>query len=1126
MRKALIFILPGLNQGHLFRLPLPHLAALRARGVYATYVDLPLPATERTLALLLPEGLCTALRERGVRTWNLPLSRRATWEGLGQSVSSTVAEEVCQWVSEQLGREGTGPVGLINLNRVLSGYAVDLTAFEDSLRWADEQIGRIVRCVEENGLEDTVLFAVASPFGVVAVDEDDRLLVRDPETRLRRALLSHNLTPTEVKVHPRHIEVTFHSPEECEQARLVLGCLLTGENHLEAFCAQVTPLPGASQPTLCLLGDTYKSPLFQPKVYETGGTTRPTGVCGGGEKEEVDVPLFFAGGGLEPCAVPLVRLADFAATLADLLSLDWQPEEGVSLCSPSPLPALPVALRYAPATEPLTIEEETVTALPLPCLPETLRAGVYLAARRHLRTSRGEVQMDCFFTLAASEVAERLRTLVRQEGYRPVGDLWYRRGRWRGVFARHFLVLDVITGEETLALAIARSVQADYEGLFSPRLLSDPTRWALGETHCHTLWSDGAATVPQRKRSVVDAGRQFLLLTDHLEEERGGKPPLLHDETYRWQYVPQVLAQMDEHLLALPGVEFTTDAAEFALNHLLAFFPTVLPPAERLLTLSHHGQAQFVREHQGLPVLGHFNYNLHPDELEALNGVQGHLRPELLHDAWAKGWTGGLLGGSDVHRPYLSGFMSAAEVFLLEFSPQALRWALERRLYGAMDGQWPEEWPLEKPLPHIPTAHVRAWLWVEDTPQGSLLTLPGPGEIRGWAGGFCEDGLIRLEVYRNGQLWHSYEAHESWAEVTFEDTVEGYTVYYLRAVGYGEQFWCYTSPVFVALAGQGRSFPAPEPTLAPGYIYAETDLEDHLLLQPVLAVSETPPEAVQVTVRVRRSTDNPLRAGEVVGGKVLQPDKWYAYSLNALAEMSLPLPPGEEEAEFELTLEVTDARTGRPLPLNALPALPWAAGHEHEARLARIGYNQQAGLYEVRPEVVLNGHFLYQVEAAERGDYSCGVLIGGWYTDHSFTSGGQTYRWLGRLPLAGLRARGLLPGWDYRLVVHALFRRAVEGEVYFNAVKIGPLRGENEQVVLTYDVPGELVGNREEYVLLVTNRWFPEGRISAVSLEVEEIAQRGTPLSFAVSRVELIPQRRTLRPLGGSDERVPLLEWR
>lgn len=1101
VKNLLIVLAPGLRQDDIHPARLPTAARWAQRGLRATFVDLPLPATEHTLQALFPPPFWGAVRRRTWRIWNWDPSHPAS---LFLPFHAGLAAEVEAWLRSSPQEPF---IGFVNANVGFHRWGIAEKEWEEGYQRLNQWLAQWEAALEATGLGERTVLLLTSPFGRVEMSPLREGWLEEPAERILEALAPHGIEVEVKEVRPRTLWLAFPSEEERRRAEEVFSRLSP------PWAADWLPCSLEGHPSLCLLAPVNREAPFRPMGYlPEAEACLPDWSFGGGTPEETDVPLLFVGGGVPSATIPFFRWEDVAPTLAQWAEWEEEIPSGRGQAYPTPLSTLPCALRFGPAR---LDGEERVEHWPLHLLPEGVREEVFFAARR--RWGR-EVSLWHLFTLAAPRVARRWERWLEEQGFVREGLLWRRGGEFFLVQPIGFLVFVGQSGDPSLLLRLGANLEQGYQGpeweapFPAPRAGWGPgVLW--GDGHAHSLWSDGLPTLRRRIAGWREGGLHFGILTDHWGEE-GWR---LTAESYLRCYVPQILARLEEAFLALPGVEVTPPAVS-ANNHLLLWFVSELPAKASWEGLSHRGLARWGQRAFGWVVLAHAFLNLHGDELEGLHGLEGSSVEVAWQRVWSQGWLLPLLGGSDIHGhreevPFLR-FL----VWAPEGTPNGLREALERgRVALQVIHEEPEAWV--EPLLRLG----------KHGPGGEVMMEEG-SEVEVEWGGACASGLERVELWRNGRLWEAVEGPSPLLRRRSKFLLQETTLLWVRAVAQGGKQEAITAPVRILCPD--RPLPKVEPVaLYPGLLY-HARRGDFWEIQPLFTYTGSQWEW---PVHVRFLLQEPAEKGSArlwAEVRCFQAT-WHPHAFNTMPSLRLPLPAAS----------VQEGKRGEPLSAeeSGLPPVLelWVEAEEEGGEAVPLaGYSVTVppravrlavlrwewGGYEVEPEIYQGGEFLFDVRRAGEYRHPQGLYVGGWHEEGAFRRGALLYQWLGKLPVGGVRARHLLPGWDYRVIVDAFFLHPLTVQVCWNAARIATVRGEGGPVRWIWEVPGPWVGNEEEYLLFDTPRWFPHETPYGALSEVAPLAQRRQPVAFAIARIHLVPLRFNPRPRRGSDEYIPALD--
>lgn len=205
----------------------------------------------------------------------------------------------------------------------------------------------------------------------------------------------------------------------------------------------------------------------------------------------------------------------------------------------------------------------------------------------------------------------------------------------------------------------------------------------LAELHCHTHYSDGAASSLDCVHTAARRGLSVLAITDHNTAEAG---------------LPFWESPVEQGVLVIPGEEISTDR-----GHLLAYFvrETIQPgPFEQVLAeVRRQGGLAFMAHPYHIPLANRWRrrsiFHLLPEHLALLDGIEvenGHNRSEA--NAMAKSLASRehirAIAGSDAHYPVEIG--NACTVLNLEeLSLLAVRNALCSGTLQPLPRRWSTE---------------------------------------------------------------------------------------------------------------------------------------------------------------------------------------------------------------------------------------------------------------------------------------------------------------------------------------------------------------------------------------------------------------------------------------------------
>jgi hypothetical protein len=160
--------------------------------------------------------------------------------------------------------------------------------------------------------------------------------------------------------------------------------------------------------------------------------------------------------------------------------------------------------------------------------------------------------------------------------------------------------------------SLACSIVTVFSGaLFSAQTPSEPLRWFKGNTHTHTLNSDGDSTPDDVVRWYREHGYQFLVLTDH-------------------NYLTSVdglnaLHAADDRFLLIRGEEVTDRFGDKPIHvNGLDLSQTVQPQGGQSVVDVLQRNVDAIRKERGIPHINHpnFRWAMTPDELRQVRNTR------------------------------------------------------------------------------------------------------------------------------------------------------------------------------------------------------------------------------------------------------------------------------------------------------------------------------------------------------------------------------------------------------------------------------------------------------------------------------------------------------------------------
>ena len=222
-----------------------------------------------------------------------------------------------------------------------------------------------------------------------------------------------------------------------------------------------------------------------------------------------------------------------------------------------------------------------------------------------------------------------------------------------------FLAEELTAGKWNIVAGAYHVPPSGVDVVYDIEITQKQRRLFRGDTHAHTIASDGAFSVETLASLAQESGLDYLFITDH---NNVSAPPHRDDITL------------------LPGVEWTHYRGHAGL------LGSSAPLPGRYDTMSEEETAAFLQKAQqggAMTVLNHpfcplvpwlWSLNAPHDALEVWNGVMSERNERAIaywHSELAKGKRVVALGGSDYHRPGLFG--SIATPCMMVYAPSRSR---------------------------------------------------------------------------------------------------------------------------------------------------------------------------------------------------------------------------------------------------------------------------------------------------------------------------------------------------------------------------------------------------------------------------------------------------------------------
>lgn len=227
--------------------------------------------------------------------------------------------------------------------------------------------------------------------------------------------------------------------------------------------------------------------------------------------------------------------------------------------------------------------------------------------------------------------------------------------------AQGYARVDTLPGEWAIICGAYKIEAGGLDVEYTVRFTEKHRRLLRGDTHMHTLGSDGCMSVYDTAKTARQLGMDYIFITDHNNYAHNLNLPALTDITI------------------LPGTEWTHYQGHAGLLGVprpfgSAFCVNSQQEAEQKLEEAHQNGALIVLNHPFCPNCGwHFGFDVPFDLIEIWNGgTVGGANTACLawwHEQLCAGRHLPILGGSDFHRPEPLGMIGLPCTCLYALSP-------------------------------------------------------------------------------------------------------------------------------------------------------------------------------------------------------------------------------------------------------------------------------------------------------------------------------------------------------------------------------------------------------------------------------------------------------------------------